>query len=280
MSELIRLEQKLDKNFKTICLEPIENPALSWKAKGLHTYLISRPPGWKLWYKDLTQRAKDGKASVGTAVKELQEAGYLRIERLVDGNMKVVGYRWIVAQRPDMMPDEGEPYTENQDTDTEPYTDFPDTENPDTENRTHSSYEVLPSITSTNDQYTSADEPRPDSSKPSTKDKTYPSDWYRRNEDDYQRIKGITLAGPEFGPVQRDLKLIYKAGHSPDDVAAFMGALESSGESWTANWTIKTVRMKLAEFKAGKLFNDVGPSRMLDESYDPEIYERRMKGVA
>lgn len=81
----------------------------------------------------------------------------------------------------------------------------------------------------------------------------FPAEWYRQNEEDYQQIKGLQLSGPEFGPLQRDLKLIYKAGHKPADVRRFMEALERSDEDWTDNWTIKTIRMKLAEWKAGKL---------------------------
>ena len=132
MSELIRIEQRCNERYKTIDLRIIENDALSWRAKGLHTYLISRPPGWKLWYKDLEQRATDGKAAIGTAVKELQAAGYLRIERLLDERRRVIGSRWVVVQSPEMMPAEGEPYPDSQDA-VEPYTGFPDTGFPDTD---------------------------------------------------------------------------------------------------------------------------------------------------
>ncbi|MFC2094947.1 helix-turn-helix domain-containing protein [Candidatus Bipolaricaulota bacterium] len=109
----------------------------------------------------------------------------------------------------------------------------------------------------------------------------FPADWYRQNEENYQRIKGIKLRGPELGPLQRDLKLIYRAGHSPDDVRAFAEALEASEEVWTDSWTITTVRRKLAEFKAGKLFNGMttqtasraGPAPK-GTARDPSIYEK------
>ena len=81
----------------------------------------------------------------------------------------------------------------------------------------------------------------------------FPAEWYRQSEKDYQVIKGVTLTGPEFGPLQRDLKLIYQAGHEPDVVRQLMLAFEDSAEKWTDGWTIGTVRMKLAEFVAGKL---------------------------
>jgi len=81
----------------------------------------------------------------------------------------------------------------------------------------------------------------------------FPAEWYRELEAAYQETKGIVLSGPEFGPLQRDLKLIFRAGHEPQTVREFMAALEHSDEAWTDGWTIKTVRMKLAEWVGGKL---------------------------
>jgi len=143
MSELIRLEQKLDKGFKTICLEPIENSSLSWRAKGLHTYLISRPPGWKLWYADLEQRSTEGKTAIGTAVKELKAAGYLRIDKLRDENQRVIGSRWTVAQTPSLLLSMDEPHPDSPDTDK------PNTDGPDTVNQLHSSKNLVVSNTLT-----------------------------------------------------------------------------------------------------------------------------------
>jgi len=240
MSELIRLEQKLHKGFKTICLEPIENPALSWKAKGLHTYLISRPPGWKLWYKDLEQRATEGKSAIGSAVKELQEAGYLRIERRTDEAGKVVGSRWIVAQSPDLMSVEGEPYTDNQDT-VEPYTDFPDTDNPDTDfpdtdNPLHSSYEGLRSITSTSEQ-------KPPSAQPRMKRE----DMTRLTET-YAQLQGATPRGNAWLPIQQGFRqMVAVEGYSLEQVIGCMTRLRDLG--WT--WTINTVRDWVARYVGG-----------------------------
>ena len=81
----------------------------------------------------------------------------------------------------------------------------------------------------------------------------YPPEWYKQALDAYQEIKGITLAGPEFSPLQQTLKSIFMAGHTPDEVISLMRELEASPLEWTANWTLRTVKMKLPEWKAGKL---------------------------
>ena len=100
MSELIQLEQRLDKRFRTISLQPIESSGLSWKAKGIHTYLITRPPGWKINRSDLENRSTDGKSALTSGLKELREADYLRIEKLKGDKGQYVGTKWTVVQNP------------------------------------------------------------------------------------------------------------------------------------------------------------------------------------
>jgi len=96
-----------------------------------------------------------------------------------------------------------------------------------------------------NKKKTSEDKPRGEVS--------YPAEWYRKNEDDYQRIKGITLEGPEFAPLQQALKSMYMANRTPDQICDLMEAFERSAEGWTDNWTYSTVKTKMAEFVSGKL---------------------------
>lgn len=57
----------------------IRDPRLSLKAKGLHTYLMSLPPGWHLYKSELVTHFRDGMDSVNSAIKELEEYGYVEI---------------------------------------------------------------------------------------------------------------------------------------------------------------------------------------------------------
>lgn len=103
----------------------------------------------------------------------------------------------------------------------------------------------------------------------------FPAEWYKQNADDYQKIKGVTLNGPEFGEIQRTLKAIYQADHAPEDVRALMEAFEASKEEWTNNWTIHTVARKLPEFKARKLFGNNGelPPNPKTTALKEDIYQ-------
>ncbi|MEW6740906.1 MAG: hypothetical protein AB1325_13510 [Nitrospirota bacterium] len=120
MSDLITLKTHRNEKFSTIYLGAIEDPRLSWKAKGIHTYLISRPTGWKVRLADLLRRAGDGKASLLRGIGELKDHGYVVITRTNDEKGRFTGTLWEVY--------EGSQTVEK--SQSCPYSDFPDTEKP------------------------------------------------------------------------------------------------------------------------------------------------------
>lgn len=131
------LRVRKDRNYKTIHLKAVaDDDHLSWKAKGLHTYLVSRPDGWKFRHADLVNRASDGKYSVTSGIEELEACGYLRIEHVRE-NGRFAGTVWTVSEVP-MTSDEadGGPHPGNQD--TVPRPDFPDADSSGPEDPTRS----------------------------------------------------------------------------------------------------------------------------------------------
>ena len=69
-----------DKNNPYVMIDrrPVDNPNLSFKAKGLLTYLMSRPDGWEVSIADLVKHGKDGEAAIRAGLKELREVGHMR----------------------------------------------------------------------------------------------------------------------------------------------------------------------------------------------------------
>ena len=98
---------------------------------------------------------------------------------------------------------------------------------------------------------------------------SYEASWYKQVLDAYQEIRGLDLRGPEFSPLQQTIKTIFMAGHEPADAIGLMHALEDSEEEWTCNWTLRTVKMKLPEWRAGKL-------TLQDEQARIREYDRRI----
>lgn len=94
--------------------------AMSLKAKGLLSQMMSLPDDWDYSIMGLTTLSKDGKDSVMSALNELEQFGYLRRTRLTDEKGKFTGYDYDIFEEPQRE----NPYAEN------PNTDNPNAENP------------------------------------------------------------------------------------------------------------------------------------------------------
>lgn len=82
--------------FKTISLHHVESaPDLSWKAVGLLTYMLTRPPGWHFYRGDMVKRHSDGRDAVKSGLRELRDAGYVRMKPSPAG-----GWLWWVSDQP------------------------------------------------------------------------------------------------------------------------------------------------------------------------------------
>ena len=90
------------------------NYELSYKAKGLLCQMLSLPDGWSFSIEGLARLASDGRDSVATTLKELENAGYFYRTQCRNSG-KYQGIEYIIAETP---------FTEN------PNTEKPITENP------------------------------------------------------------------------------------------------------------------------------------------------------
>lgn len=86
--------RRRERNYVTIENSMFEDSRLSWKAKGLLGYLLTKPDGWTVRTTDLIKHATDGDKSVRTAVKELRKYGYLTIQRIKKENGHWAGTVW------------------------------------------------------------------------------------------------------------------------------------------------------------------------------------------
>jgi hypothetical protein len=77
----------------------LNNPDLSWKAKGILAYLIGKPDSWKVRVTDLVNKSYDKYASVKSGLKELREAGYASLE-CVREEGKISEWIWHISDEP------------------------------------------------------------------------------------------------------------------------------------------------------------------------------------
>ena len=59
----------------------VEDARLSWAARGLLAYLLSRPDDWKVLVNDLKKRGNLGRDGIYALLRELRSAGYVCFER-------------------------------------------------------------------------------------------------------------------------------------------------------------------------------------------------------
>lgn len=102
--------------FLVVARDAIEDTKLSWRAKGLHTFLMSKPDGWEIFAKHLVVASHDGRDAVYAALRELIDYGYAeRYERREKG--KIRGHEYVVFETPQLNPTQyhgpltGLPYT-------------------------------------------------------------------------------------------------------------------------------------------------------------------------
>jgi len=97
--KLIVIEK--DENiYKTINLTAMLNTELSWKAKGIHYYLRTRPKNWKVHFNDLLNKSTDGHDSLKSGLKELKEKKFLYKTQIRDENTKRI-IEWIYVSLPE-----------------------------------------------------------------------------------------------------------------------------------------------------------------------------------
>jgi hypothetical protein len=102
---------------------------LSFEARGMIAYLLSKPDDWEIQVHDLKQKCAKGR--VYRILDELVENGYL--EKRTKYRDDKGHWQWTPYRLHERPIDNIIPLTENAETDT-PYPDFRDTEKPDTEN--------------------------------------------------------------------------------------------------------------------------------------------------
>lgn len=83
-----------NKNYTVISNEVFLRTDLSAKAKGLYGYLMTKPDDWKIYKGNLKDSFTDGRESISTAFKELEDAGYIKrtILRSEEGTYKGCTY--------------------------------------------------------------------------------------------------------------------------------------------------------------------------------------------
>ena len=89
-----------DRNFTILPNAMIEDANLSWGARGVLSYLLSRPDNWTIRFTDLLRRGTSGRDQLRGYLAELRDAGYLLTEALKDERGRFVGKQVMAFDMP------------------------------------------------------------------------------------------------------------------------------------------------------------------------------------
>ena len=78
----------------------LRNKSLSLKAKGLQSLMLSLPEMWDYSLKGLAKICKDGEVSIGTALQELEQQGYLTRRQIRDDKGKFLDLEYTIHEIP------------------------------------------------------------------------------------------------------------------------------------------------------------------------------------
>ena len=92
--------QKRENPYAQIDKAALEDNRLSWRARGILAYLLSKPDNWHIHVFDIVNHGPEGRDAVQHALKELEQFGYARLETLRNERGHVIGKEWFITEQP------------------------------------------------------------------------------------------------------------------------------------------------------------------------------------
>ncbi|WP_051540306.1 helix-turn-helix domain-containing protein [Clostridium ihumii] len=116
---IIRVNKSKDNPYILLNKTALEDANLSFKAKGILAYLMSKPDNWKCSIIDLKKNSKDGRDSLYAGLKELRKHGYL-IKRPIKNDKNIIeSWEEVIYETPQdeakkifQLQEKSKPYTE------------------------------------------------------------------------------------------------------------------------------------------------------------------------
>ena len=96
---MAKIKKVYQKQFTTVDNTILNDESVTWKAKGLFTYLWSKPDNWNYSVKEVSRHAKDGRDSTSDGVQELEAHGYLKREQIKKKG-SFGSSVWTLSERP------------------------------------------------------------------------------------------------------------------------------------------------------------------------------------
>ena len=245
------IKAKKETNYTVLDNTFIQDTRLSWKAKGVMTYLLSLPDDWVIHLSEIERHATDGKDSLRSAINELKKYGYILTEQKKDASGRFCESVYTVYEKP-KIPYTEKPLAEN------PYTEKPLAENPPLQNTNNTKYEIIQSTKSTKESAL-------DYSKTKNLVNTFFEKITKHNQEQTEQKKKIPISQNMIAFAQKEGRLILDYVKN-EDTGTVLEALDNyltvaNSDTW------KTV-FSLTAFL--KNYNEYTPAFFDPAKYDKE----------
>ncbi|MGP9808646.1 hypothetical protein ACT3TQ_09980 [Halomonas sp. AOP12-C2-37] len=102
MEDTAIIRRRVRSDFTTLNNDLIRDHRLSWKALGILVFVLHLPDNWQLRLSHLSKQREvgSGRDATRAGLKELQDAGYLYIQRERGECGKFIHTTWLVTDRP------------------------------------------------------------------------------------------------------------------------------------------------------------------------------------
>ncbi|MBO2943567.1 hypothetical protein JJQ72_06195 [Paenibacillus sp. F411] len=95
--------------FTRIVNSSLQDARLSFKARGLLAYMLTKPDHFRFYLDELTKHTTEGKDSIRAALKELESFGYIKRYVIKDSRGKIMSWEIDIYEHPES----GFPVVEN-----------------------------------------------------------------------------------------------------------------------------------------------------------------------
>jgi hypothetical protein len=98
---VIRIKKARDKPYVILDITALNDARLSFRAKGLHTYLMSRPDNWQVHIEQLEKQSpREARDAIRGAMQELETCGYIRRQRVRGAKGRMMGWDTTIYETP------------------------------------------------------------------------------------------------------------------------------------------------------------------------------------
>ena len=93
---IIRVQK--NSNYSIISNVHLQDETLSWKAKGILSYLLSKPDNWQVYIAHLKNQSTDGRDATASGIRELINAGYISRDYTRNEAGQMTGRSYVVYE--------------------------------------------------------------------------------------------------------------------------------------------------------------------------------------